>query len=261
MTVGRRFSPRCCSPELGPAKNTKKVDGRQDICPTSGCPSQITFVRGETKMPKKRTSKTYNFETDVLQYNKLSQENLDFARAGNLYLESEPGEVLEIPFVWWYYRRYYSYVHRKWEGFDAFLDIDSSSESGIDSWSSIAFQESDSGNLFYLAFPKKANVFMDLDDAIVVSKTSDPTKDDNIFKRLIAAEYELNYVEEIELDFNNNVAETVLPSNDNWEAQESVQSTPEPSAISGMVLLGVLFVGVIAKRAASKLRSPLRTGN
>ena len=211
-------------------------------------------------MPKRRSSPTYNFETDILQYDKISQDNLDFSRAGNLLLESDQGETLDIPFVWWSYRSYYSYRYAYREEYEKFFGINSSPDDDMDELNFVKFElESDSDNLFYLALPKnlETNPFIDLDDAIIVSKTSDPTKDDNIFKRLITAEYEVNSVEEIELDFNDKVEEIELA----LEAKESVQSTPEPSALSGMLLLGVLLVGVMAKRAASQWRSRWKTDN
>ena len=213
-------------------------------------------------MPRPSSSRTYSFETNVMEYRRPFLDDLDFTRAGNVFLESEEGQPINFSFVWGRRVGQRSFAYQRWEKFEEFLGMDSSSNEEMDGLNFVEFKlRSEPDNVFYLALPKnlEVNPFIDLDDAIIVSKSSNPTTDNNIFEQLIAPEYELDYVEEVELNFNENVEEIDLDNN--LEARQSVASTPEPSAISGMVLLGVLFVGVIAKRAASKLRSRLRITN
>ncbi|MDY6805477.1 MAG: hypothetical protein SXA11_16940 [Cyanobacteriota bacterium] len=217
-------------------------------------------------MPRPRRSKTYSFDTDIIEYQRPFLDNLDFTRTGKVYLKSETEEQsMNFDFVWARRRSVYRwfYKHRE-EGLGEFVGIDSSPNKEIGGLNFVEFTlRSDPDNVFYLGLPKnlETNPFIDLDDAIVVSRTSDPTTDNNIFEQLIAPEYELDYVEKIEFDLNDNLPEINLDIKNNFELQKSVERTPEPSAISGMVLLGVLFVGVIGKRAVSKLRSRLRTDN
>lgn len=230
-------------------------------------------------MPRPRRSKTYSFDTDIIEYQRSFLDDLDFTRAGNVFLKSEEGESIDFNFVWARSRSIYTRHYRHREGFEEFFGTETSNE-GIDGFNFVEFQlRSEPDNIFYLALPKnfETNPFIDLDDAIVVSRTSDPTTDNNIFNQLIAPGYELDYVQEVDLDLNENLEEeesavsipessteyeqVELELNENLESQKSLESTPEPSAISGMVLLGILFVGIIGKRAVSKLRSRLRTGN
>lgn len=217
-------------------------------------------------MPRPRRSKTYSFDTDIIEYQRPFLDDLDFTRAGKVYLKSVTEEQsMNFDFVWgrsWsIYTRHY--LHRE-EINGAVVDIDNFSNEEIGGFNLVEFTlRSDPDNVFYLGLPKnlETNPFIDLEDWTVVSRTSDPTTDDNIFDQLIAPGYELDYVEEVEIDLNDNLQEISLHINNYLEPEAAVKSTPEPSAISGMVLLGVLFVGIITKRAVSKLRSRLRSGN
>lgn len=196
---------------------------------------------------KKPTPTYYHWATTTHEYNGLKNFNAEFIRGGYIDIEVEDSadENFSIPFVYFGGVWYQNPIFKYYDQFDEFSE-DSDIDSRLDAFTFMEFKPDFDSNpiSYYLAVHKdlETNPFIDLDGVTITSRNSNPSVDDSFLNLLLTSSYTRKEVEEIEFEFD-------------FPGDPNPPSVPEPSAVSGMLVISVLILGVTIKRQISHFLS------
>jgi hypothetical protein len=169
-----------------------------------------------------------------------------------------------MPFLWWWPRyTYYSYFSYFWWWDGNQLATGGNVEEELNNLRFVKFElDEDQDEFYYLVVPQiGTNPFIDLDGMYLELDTYDPTYEDGLFAEILNSNHQFIGVEDAELDIADLLNWVELANQQQTTAQVDVlplqladaESVPEPSAVSGVLLLGAIFLAAVVKRSFSNL--------
>lgn len=222
-------------------------------------------------------------------YQQTSGIEFDYMRSGYLNIQptdANAGDAVSMPFLWWWpqytYFSYNSYFWW-WDG-NQLATGGNAAEEELNDLRFVKFElDEDPDEFYYLVIPElKKNPFTDLNGIDLELDGYDPTYEDGLFEEILNGSYEFLGVEDaelgiadllnwVELDNQQEITAAIerlapQPLDNEREtaamerfvpSPDKTESVPEPSAVSGVLVVGVVLLAAIAKRSFSNFRQRL----
>lgn len=200
-------------------------------------------------------------------YQQTSGIEFDLMRSGYLNVQATDGnasDAISMPFLWWSPR--YSYYSSSvyfwwWDGNE--LATGGNVEEELNNLHFVKFElDEDPDEFYYLVVPQvDKNPFIALDGMYLELDSYDPTYEDGLFEQILNNNHELVGVEDAELDIADLLNWVALANQQQTTAAMEIsvpnpdksESVPEPSAVSGVLVVGAVLLVVAVKRGCSNL--------
>jgi len=196
-------------------------------------------------------------------YQQTSGIEFDLMRSGYLNIQpTDPNasDAVSMPFLWWSPQQsyYYNTSYFWWWDGKQLAGVDNLVEEELNNLRYVKFElDEDPDEFYYLVVPQtETNSFIDLDGIYLELDSYDPTYEDGLFAEILNSNYEFVGVEDAQLDIADllnwvelaNQQQTTTATQTLVPNQGQSESVPEPSAVSGVLVVGAVLLAALVKR-------------